>query len=60
MKSCLKYLSFSIADPQKLNGCLEKLAAKLILQGSTVKIFSCDGHHWGLLNLQEGEDLPMN
>lgn len=28
----LKYLSLGIADPQKLDGCLEKLAAELILQ----------------------------
>lgn len=56
----LKYLSLSIADPQKLDGCLEKLAAKLILQGSPVKIVSSDGLHWGPCNLHEGQDLPVN
>ena len=50
---CLKYLSLCIADPQKLDGCLEKFAAKLVLQGSTMKIFSSDELHRGLLNFQE-------
>lgn len=46
-KHFLKYLSLGIADPQKLDGVLEKFAAKLVLQGSTVKIVSTDGLHWG-------------
>lgn len=56
----LKYLSLGIADPQKLDGCLEKLTAKLVLQGSTVNIFSFDGLHQGPLDLQEFQDLPVN
>lgn len=54
------YLSLSIANSQKLDGCLEKFAAELILQGSTVKILSSDGLHWGLCNLQEGQDLSVD
>lgn len=56
----MKYLSLDIGDPQKLDGCLEKLCAKLVLQVSTVKIFSWERLECGLLNLQEGQDLPAN
>lgn len=56
----LKYLSLGIGDPQKLNGCLENLAAKLILKRVAVNIFRSDGLNWGLLDIHKGQDLPVN
>lgn len=53
-------LSLGIADPQKLNWRLEEFTAKLVHQRSTGKIVSTDGFHWGLLDVQEGQDLPVN
>lgn len=35
-----RYLSLSIADIQKLDGSLEKLAAKLVLQGTPGEILT--------------------
>lgn len=54
------YLSLSIGDPQKLDGCLEKLTAKFILKGATRQIISSDKLHWGLHDLCEGQGLPVN
>lgn len=56
----MRYLSFCIANPEELDGCLEKLTAKLVLQGATVNIVCSDRRHWDLLNLQEGQDLSVN
>lgn len=56
----LTYLCLSIANSQKLDGILKKLAAKLVLQGSTVKIIGSDWLHWGLQDLHKFKDLPLN
>lgn len=55
-----RYLILRIADIQKLDGSLEKLAAKLILQGSPVGIINPGKQHSGTPYLHEGQSLPAN
>lgn len=56
----VRYLSLRIADFQKLDGSLEKLAAKLVLQGAPVGIISLGNLHCGSPYLHEGQILPAN
>lgn len=55
-----RYLSLSIADLQKLDGSLDKLAAKLVLQGAPVEIHNPGRQHCGTPYLHEGQILPAN
>lgn len=53
-------MSFCVADLEKLNGCLEKLTAKLVLQGTPGEIICSWRQQWGLQYLQEAQGLPVN
>lgn len=55
----LQYLSLGMGDPQKMDGCLENLAAVLVLQGSAVNIGVSGMIHGGVLDIQEGQNLPV-
>lgn len=59
-KEMLQYLSLGMGDPQKMDGCLENLAAMLILQGSAVNIGVSGMIHRGVLDIQEGQNLPVS
>lgn len=49
-----------VAEPKELNQCLENLSGKLMLNGSTVKIFCFEGLNWDLLNLNKSQGLSVN
>lgn len=54
------YLGLCIADLDKLNGCLKKFVGELVLERSTVSIYSVDRCNGVFLNLKELKGLPLN
>lgn len=55
-----RYLSLHIAEFQKLDGSLEKLAAKLVLQGAPGIILSTGRQHCAIPFLHKAQILSAN